>query len=169
MFQVSRTPLSKSHSKSSASSGGGGGGESGEGNNNSISNNNNGKKGSVVVKQEPGEESVAAAAHPPGSKSNSMSSVALSIDAVVGNYKDDSVAVKAVSKSSAKAWSKSSNGKGSSARRRAEDEEDLDPAMYLDPTITITLVNNEADRRASMKRVLEEATPSTISSSDLQV
>lgn len=49
-----------------------------------------------------------------------------------------------------------------------EEEEELDPAMYLDPTITITLINSD-EKKAASKHVGEVASASSISSSDLQV
>ena len=50
-------------------------------------------------------------------------------------------------------------------QRRAmdEDEEDLDPSIYLDPTITITLVNNEPEKGKT------SINDGAMSSSDLQV
>lgn len=63
-----------------------------------------------------------------------------------------------------------SNAKTVQTNRRlvGDDEEDLDPAMYLDPTITITLINNDEKKTAS-KNVNDVASASSISSSDLQV
>lgn len=57
-------------------------------------------------------------------------------------------------------------------RQIGNEEEDLDPAMYLDPTITITLINNEEKEKAINKTVSEMVSVtsvSSISSSDLQV
>ena len=56
-----------------------------------------------------------------------------------------------------------------SSRRPASGgaEEDLDPAMYLDPTITITLINNEREKKNGGGGV--KAASNEISSSDLQV
>lgn len=53
-------------------------------------------------------------------------------------------------------------------RTTGEEDEDLDPAMYLDPTITITLINN--DEKKPINRREKDVTGSgPISSSDLQV
>ena len=54
--------------------------------------------------------------------------------------------------------------------RELEDEEDmLDPAMYLDPTITITLVNSEPESgKSSGKNNNDVSASSAMSSSDLQ-
>jgi hypothetical protein len=49
-----------------------------------------------------------------------------------------------------------------------DEDEDLDPAMYLDPTITITLINND-EKIAVSKHVNDISSASSISSSDLQV
>jgi hypothetical protein len=49
-----------------------------------------------------------------------------------------------------------------------DEDEDLDPAMYLDPTITITLINNDEKKTVS-KHVNDVSSASSISSSDLQV
>lgn len=57
-------------------------------------------------------------------------------------------------------------------RQVGTEEEELDPAMYLDPTITITLINNEDNKKAVTKTISEMANVTTvnpISSSDLQV
>lgn len=64
--------------------------------------------------------------------------------------------------------SSKTNAKPGQTNRRlvGEEEEDLDPAMYLDPTITITLINSE-EKKAVSKTVNEIA--NSISSSDLQV
>jgi len=55
-------------------------------------------------------------------------------------------------------------------RRALEDEEEeLDPAMYLDPTITITLVNSEPESgKSSGKNNNDVSASSAMSSSDLQ-
>lgn len=49
-----------------------------------------------------------------------------------------------------------------------DEDEELDPAMYLDPTITITLINSD-EKKAVSKHVSDVASASSISSSDLQV
>jgi hypothetical protein len=49
-----------------------------------------------------------------------------------------------------------------------DEDEDLDPAMYLDPTITITLINND-EKKIVSKHVNNVSSASSISSSDLQV
>ena len=49
-----------------------------------------------------------------------------------------------------------------------DDEEDLDPSIYLDPTITITLVNNEPDNKKSIGKS-SCSNDGAMSSSDLQV
>lgn len=51
-------------------------------------------------------------------------------------------------------------------RAVADEEEDLDPAMYLDPTITITLINNDHENK---KGGVATKSVGDISSSDLQV
>lgn len=48
-----------------------------------------------------------------------------------------------------------------------DEDEELDPAMYLDPTITITLINSD-EKKAVSKHVSDVASASSISSSDLQ-
>lgn len=48
-----------------------------------------------------------------------------------------------------------------------DEDEDLDPAMYLDPTITITLINN--DEKKTVSKHVNDSSASSISSSDLQV
>ena len=102
------------------------------------------------------------------------SNVSLAIDAVVGNYKEGVTPIP--SGKSAKSSSKSSHltKSGSKSRKQAvtDLEDDLDPAMYLDPTITITLVNNNgSDRKNPSKHLLtvdDITAQGTISSSDLQ-
>lgn len=54
-----------------------------------------------------------------------------------------------------------------SCRNTEGEDDDLDPAMYLDPTITITLINNEEKKQN--RRENEISTSGPISSSDLQV
>ena len=72
---------------------------------------------------------------------------------------------KSISKTSTPKSSKTANG---SSRKLTNDGDELDPAMYLDPTITITLVNNDAEKKRPSK-VANIEPPSSISSSDLQV
>jgi len=77
-------------------------------------------------------------------------------------------------KSNAKSLSKTSTPKSSkttssSNKQVANDGDELDPAMYLDPTITITLVNSDAEKkRASKVASVEPPSTGSISSSDLQ-
>lgn len=64
---------------------------------------------------------------------------------------------------------KTSSHKATSASRRpVSEDDDLDPAMYLDPTITITLINSETGEKKSTSGGGIKSS-GEISSSDLQV
>ena len=101
----------------------------------------------------------------PANKTNHSHSKPTPKSSLKSNSKANKSSAKSVaSKSTPKS---SSNKSAAASRKQADDDvEDLDPAMYLDPTITITLINNDAEKKGDAK---EAPSAGSISSSDLQV
>lgn len=94
------------------------------------------------------------------SKTSSLKSTPKSTSKANPNRSAGAKSVPAASKTNAKTVP-------TNRRLVGDEEEDLDPAMYLDPTITITLINNDEKKTIGKQATNEMA--NAISSSDLQV